>query len=84
MSNYTHSEVLAHHGIKVLDPTEDNLTDAAREKGLIFACLECGSVAGINVDAPLGDYPSVEAARAGTRDSLDLDTLCCDGVQYVY
>lgn len=78
----TEAVVLANHGI-----TGDNLTDAARAAGLIYACLGCGTVGGIDVDAPLGDYVTVEDARMGTRNALlswDALDCCNDATTVVY
>lgn len=73
----TETAVLAHHGI-VATPGQ-NLPDLARAAGLIYACLGCGSVGGINPDAPLGEHASVEAARVATRDSIGMEQFedCC-------
>lgn len=68
--------VLAWHGITVtpmawaMSP-HDAQVDAAREAGLIYACLGCGTVGGITP----GDG---EDARRATREHLGLDALeCC-------
>lgn len=46
MNTYTEAEALNHHGIGVgLDG--DALTDAARQAGIISACLGCGTVVGM-------------------------------------
>ncbi len=70
--------VLAHHCITLPTSTPDTATDDAREAGLIYACLGCGSVGGI-------DPTEGEAARVATRDALDHDMLCCeDETQVVF
>lgn len=66
----TTASVLAHHGIDVVGKTDESIVDDARAAGLIYACLGCGSVGGIDPDAPLGDYPNVEAARAATKGAI--------------
>lgn len=67
--------VLHHHGIT---GEGDTLTDNAREAGIIYACLGCGSVGGVPASAG-------EDARQTTRDSLDWDYLCCeDADQVIY
>lgn len=72
---YTLTNVLHYHGVT---GTGDTLTDNAREAGIIWACLGCGSIAGIN---PLTVAPcDVEPARRGTRDAIDFDAFeCCEG-----
>lgn len=64
-NTYTEQEVLAHHGIAGVGGT---LIDNAREAGLIYACLGCGSVGGT-------DPAEGEAARVRTRDAVEWD--CC-------
>lgn len=48
MNTRTLMQVLTHHGITSATDSEDTATDNAREAGLIYACLGCGSVGGIN------------------------------------
>lgn len=86
MTNTQHTEesVLAHHGIRV-GGTVTNLIDAARDAGLIYACLGCGSVGGIDVTADPFPAISVEMARVNTREAMDPDYFCCpDANQIVY
>lgn len=75
--SYTLTNVLHHHGIM---GEGDTLTDNAREAGIIYACLGCGSIGGID---PMTVAPTeVEAARQGTRDCIDWDapeSVCCPG-----
>lgn len=83
MATYTEIEVIAHHHPEVGGISGDTLTDFAREQGLIYACLDCGTVGGISTDlgyAHALGYDSVERARSHTRDNLDVDNLCCDHV----
>lgn len=72
------NDVLAHHGYDVLGKSEDAVTDDMRAAGLIYACLGCGSVGGID-PANLGGHPDVETARRATRDHIDPDAFgdCC-------
>lgn len=49
--------------------------EAAHEAGIFYVCLDCGSVGGINPDAPLGNHADVDAARVATRDNLWIQ--CC-------
>lgn len=63
--------VLAHH-IEVVGISENAVNDSARDAGLVWACLGCGSVGGINP-------ADGEAARIRTRDQFG-DTSyweCC-------
>ena len=68
--NESLSAVLAHHG--VVGISDDNLTDNAREAGLIYACLSCGTVGGISA-------ADGEAARVRTRDQFGDTSVweCC-------
>lgn len=81
MTTNTEASVLHHHGIEGEGQT---LVDNAREAGLIWACLGCGSVGGINPTAPLGNHPTFEAARAATRDWAPEGTWECCGDTIVY
>lgn len=86
MSNHTEASVLAHHGIAPLTMTDDQRTDAARAAGLIFACLGCGTVQGIN-PADLQGHADTESARIATRDYLhgqDAIECCPDADSIVY
>ena len=76
MSNAHNIEnVLHHHGIM---GEGDTLTDNAREAGIIYACLGCGSVGGVPEGTP-------EAARIATRECVDRDMWCCeDATQVIY
>lgn len=68
-TKHTEASVLAHHGIAPLvGISDDQRTDAARAAGLIYACLGCGTVGGINPE-------DGEAARIRTRDAFDFE--CC-------
>lgn len=71
----TEVSVLAHHGIVAAGG--QNLTDAARDAGLIYACLGCGSVGGI-------DPERGEAARTLTRDYAPEGAWECCGDTIVY
>lgn len=76
-TDLTLTEVLSNH-FAVGGKTDETIADDARALGLIFACLGCGSVGGINPDAPLGEHASVEAARVATRDHINpRDFECC-------
>jgi uncharacterized metal-binding protein len=87
----TETTVLAHHGIVAAQG--ENIIDVAREAGLIYACLGCGSVGGI---APLGNshylastWASQEQNRADSRDAiLDEDEhafdCCSDADTIIY
>lgn len=79
-TKHTEASVLAHHGIAPLvGISDDKRTDLARSAGLIFACLGCGSVGGIN---PEGG----ETARQLTRDYAPEGSweCCVDDVTCVY
>ena len=74
-NTYTESQALNHHGIGV-GLTGDALTDAARQAGIVSACLGCGTV----VAVPTG---TSEAARA--RFAKAFDFSCCadsDDIEY--
>ena len=75
-TNATLVSTLAHHGICLPSDSDDTATDNAREAGLIYACLGCGTVGGI-------DPTQGEAARVATRDALDHDELCCEDASQV-
>lgn len=62
-NNETMESVLIHHGIL---PTVDD----AREAGLIYACLGCGTVAGINP-------ADGEAGRIATKNEINWDEFDC-------
>lgn len=82
MSNYTEAEALAFHGIHA--GGQYALVDNARAAGLIYVCLECASVGGIDPEAPLGNHASFEAARQATRDHAPEGTWECCGETVVY
>lgn len=67
-TDLTLANVLAHHGFEVVGKSDDTLTDDAREAGLIYACLGCGSIGGVEAGTP-------EADRVRTRDAFDFE--CC-------
>ena len=64
----TETTVLAHHGIVAAGG--QNLIDAAREAGIIYACLGCGTVGGIDATADPFPSMSVEAARVATKEAI--------------
>lgn len=73
MNAYTLTEALHRHGIH---GTGDTLTDNAREAGIVYACLGCGSIG--YVDVP-DNWPTArEQARIATREAIDWDAFeCC-------
>ena len=65
-NTYTAEAALHHHGIK---GEGNSLTDNAREAGVIYVCLGCGSIGTVPEGTP-------EAHRIATRDAFEWD--CCE------
>ena len=77
----TETTVLAHHGIVAAGG--QNLADAARDAGLLWACLGCGSVAGAEPGLTTEAYYA--ASDPGARDLVREWAECCpDADSIVY
>lgn len=78
MAADTLARVLIDHGIVAdAELPMAELREAARAAGLIYACLDCGTVGGINPEAERGSHATLEDARVATRDALDVSWVCC-------
>lgn len=69
----TETTVLAHHGIAAAGG--QNLTDVARDHGILWACLGCGSVAGAAPGLSTEDWHA--ASGPDSRDLVAEWAECC-------
>lgn len=77
----TEVSVLAHHGIVAADG--QNLADVARDNGVLWACLGCGSISGAPQGMTTEDY--LAANPWLTPDLRDEWAECCpDADSIVY
>lgn len=71
--------VLAHHSVCLPSDTEDQATDAARDLGLLWACLGCGSVA----SAPAGMTTEQYVTSDYLRELIHEWAECCPHAESV-